>query len=129
MENINVNGDTCSSSKNTSKSSGCGIGTYVHDIQTWISYYDKKGDGQALVGQSQQVVGVLPKHIDHKIKINNSAQVDNIVPLIDTKNTSDMQDIELVSPVQGAVQQARAEYARAPAIKRRRYKKKGQRGT
>jgi hypothetical protein len=94
--------------------------TYVPDIQDWISYYGGKGQNQTLLEQQPTtiVTNTSEKEAVKVIKIDKGASGD-IVNKPAINNGTDMADVELVSPVQGAVQQARAQYARADPIKRR----------
>lgn len=112
-------------SSGSSKSTG--FGAYVQDAQTWIDYYkDKKSTDQTFPSQSKPVVVCASKSVEHKATADSVERVQSETQVAVDKNiSSDMQDIELVSPVQGAVQQARAEYARATPIKRRKRRKKG----
>lgn len=120
--------------------------TYVADYNDWIAYYDKKHTTssfptQPSVGirrvskvqqcktiprngtqQQQQLQEACTTERDPDPKKEQLSEEDN--PSNEKgKISTDMQDIELVSPVQGAVQQARADYARSSSIKRRRTKK------
>jgi hypothetical protein len=108
-------------SKNTPVS-----GTYLHNIQDWITYYDINSNVASFTSQPSPSVGLSVK-ADKQVSTNiTESEVEKpTTPLVNSNITHDMQDIELVSPVQGAVQQARAAYVRAAPIKRRKYKKRG----
>jgi hypothetical protein len=97
--------------------------TYIHDDDAWISYYTKKRDNTSVVTEPVKSVVVNSAHTLN-IPINQDCQAINKVSTSIKKTPEVMQDIELVSPVQGAVQQARAQYARADPIKRRRVRKR-----
>ena len=84
---------------------------YSADTEYWIKYYTTQGCNKTSVKESETI-----KHIDTTA---TSAVIDNSNNSYTNKNsTTNMRDMSFVSPVQGAVQQARASYARATPIKR-----------
>ena len=91
--------------------------TYVHDDDAWISYYTKTSDNKSFVPHAVERP-VATKKTDQEYTTSPTS-----LTTVETE-LKDMQDVELVSPVQGAVQQARAQYARADPIKRRTYKRR-----
>ena len=93
---------------------------YVYDPQKWISYYDKKPHCNSFPLQTPDSVGLTEKVKQISVQHPTVDLEDLPSNTVDIKKADMDNDIELVSPVQGAVQQARAEYERAPPIKRRR---------
>jgi hypothetical protein len=89
--------------------------TYIQDDAAWISYYTKNTPKTSLVPQTVSSTVVSKKLDSVSLPVINTNQP--ILPL--EKDKEVMPEVELVSPVQGAVQQARAQYARATPIKRR----------
>ena len=99
---------------------------YVYDPQKWISYYEKKPEVFSLPQETAAsvVVSTQPEKIKQVVEKSCKKAAHHLEDApIDTGDKKELEmknDIELVSPVQGAVQQAKAAYARAPPIKRRR---------
>jgi hypothetical protein len=98
--------------------------THVPNFEDWISYYNKTPASKP----------VLDRTVERSVVTqgSNTATCTEVLKTIaevgDNNNiTTDMQDIELVSPVQGAVQQARAAYERSEPIKSLNVVKKRQR--
>jgi hypothetical protein len=85
--------------------------THVPDFQDWITYYNKTPQTKSLVTKNQESVVAT-------VDVNSVEKSDtkDVVELVGNSIVA-MQDIELVSPVQGAVQQARAELERTEPIK------------
>ena len=91
--------------------------SHVPDTQDWIRYYVTKDVNETVPNEClNNVVTKAIVKVDIKqpttgklVHVESSEKIENI----------EMGDVELVSPVQGAVQQARAEYERADPIKRR----------
>jgi hypothetical protein len=88
--------------------------THVFDVQDWITYYNKTPATKSVASKCEESVGGV-NSTKHTVVVTPP----DIVGVVEQSknNTPDMQDIELVSPVQGAVQQARAELERAEPIK------------
>jgi hypothetical protein len=99
---------------------------YVYDPQKWISYYEKKPEVFSLPQETAAsvVVSTQPEKIKQVVEKSCKKAAHHLEDApIDTGDKKELEmknDIELVSPVQGVVQQAKAAYARAPPIKRRR---------
>jgi hypothetical protein len=96
--------------------------SHVPDTQDWIRYYASKDANETV--PCERINNIVTKDIgkvdikqpttDKLVYVESSEKVQT-----NKKENIDMADVELVSPVQGAVQQARAEYERADPIKRR----------
>jgi hypothetical protein len=109
--------------------------TYVHNYQDLISYYDKKDSTKSFLPQPSSSIGVQHNSEAQTVNTVQPSERSNSLLNIDNNsdnnnnnnnnnNTPDMTGLELVSPVQGAVQQARAQYEMGPPIKRRKYRKR-----
>jgi hypothetical protein len=96
--------------------------SHVPNIQDWITYYEgKKQSAVALVEEQPGNTIVKTPCAKELVKVITTENLITNTP----KDQNEMGDVELVSPVQGVVQQARAEYARAEPIKRRTGLKRG----
>jgi len=104
-------------------------GSYVQNYEDWISYYDNKSVTKSFAPCPSSSIGVLRQVEKQKPEVTTEATVEETLPISPDNNNHkalDMKELEFVSPVQGAVQQARAEYMRAPSIrKKRKYRKRG----
>ena len=99
--------------------------TYLEDIESWIRYYSANEPTKSIVGEpfKRKTTKVeASSHSNCHTTVGNT-RVD-IVPIESVNKHIGVNMQELVSPVQGTVQQARAEYARTPPIKRRAIMKK-----
>jgi hypothetical protein len=92
---------------------------YLQDPADWIRYYDKTPPRQSFVS-TPSISASLADNKSKQTLLIPDLKEEETPALTSNITGSDMQDVELVSPVQGAVQQARAEYVRAPSIKRRK---------
>jgi hypothetical protein len=95
---------------------------YLNNYDDWINYYVNNITTKSFVPQPSNSIGVLRKVEPQKDQVDGAVEKKPANSLSGDKpqTTADMQDLELVSPVQGAVQQARAEYMRAAPIKKKR---------
>jgi len=104
--------------------------SHVPDTQDWIRYYGGKDPNESVAKEdTKNIVTKTVSKVVVKQSVKDKPTIVETSETPITKENTTMADVELVSPVQGAVQQARAQYARAEPIKRRTGMRRGTKKT